>query len=213
MENEDFEEIMLEEPESEEARPPEVLRDPGAPTVKEIEEHNATHLPFRSWCPHCVTGKAQDRPHRMRKEAQMNKQVPEIVFDYGFFGGKEDEETLAVQVARDRRTQMIFANVVPRKGMIHEHGAKSMVEDIAKLGYQEIILKCDGEPALKNVQAEVQRRRSAQTILENSVPGDSKTNGAADCAVKAVGEQVRVLRAGLQARLNIVVRTSHPMLT
>ena len=48
VENEDFEEIMLEEPESEEARAPEVLRDPGAPTVKEIEEHNVTHLPFRS---------------------------------------------------------------------------------------------------------------------------------------------------------------------
>ena len=108
---------------------------------------------------------------------------------------------------------MIFANVVPRKGMIHEHGAKSMVEDIAKLGYNEIILKCDGEPALKNVQAEVQRRRSAQTIVENSVPGDSKTNGAAERAVKAVGEQVRVLRAGLQARLDMIIRTSHPMLT
>ena len=63
-----------------------------------------------------------------------------------------------------------------------------MVEDIAKLGYQEIILKCDGEPALKNVQSEVQRRRAAQTILENSVPGDSKANGAAERAVKAVGE-------------------------
>ena len=213
MDNEDFAEIVCEEQVSDEARPPEVLRDPGAPTVKELEEHNITHLPFRSWCPHCVAGKAQDRPHKTKKGAQMDKQLPEVVFDYGFFGGKEDEETLAVQVARDRRTQMIFANVVPRKGMIHEHGAQSMVDDLAKLGYQEIILKCDGEPALKNVQAEVQRRRAAQTILENSVPGDSKTNGAAERAVKAVGEQVRVLRAGLQSRLDMVIRTSHPMLT
>ena len=51
MENEDFEELKFEELESEEARPPEVLRDPGAPTFKEMEEHNTTHLPFRSWCP------------------------------------------------------------------------------------------------------------------------------------------------------------------
>ena len=134
VENEDFEEIACEE--KEEARQPEVLRDPGAPTQKEIEEHNVTHLPFRSWCQHCVSGKAQDRPHRTRKEDQEEKQVPEIVFDYGFLGGKEDEETLAVQVARDRRTQMIFANVVPRKGMIHEHGAKAMVDDLEKLGIQ-----------------------------------------------------------------------------
>ena len=107
---EDFDEIQCEEEEaSEEARQPEVLRDPGAPTAKELEEHNINHLPFRSWCPHCVAGKAQDRPHKMQKADKMDKQLPEIVFDYGFFGGKEDEETLAVQVARDRRTQMIFA--------------------------------------------------------------------------------------------------------
>ena len=42
-EDEDFEEIACEEKESEEAKPPEVLRDPGAPTPREIEEHNVTH--------------------------------------------------------------------------------------------------------------------------------------------------------------------------
>ena len=68
MDNEDFDEIELEDKPSEEARPPEVLRDPGAPTKRELEEHSTTHLPFRSWCPHCVAGKAQDRPHRMKKE-------------------------------------------------------------------------------------------------------------------------------------------------
>ena len=88
MENEDFAEIECEEQVREEARPPEVLRDPGAPTAKELEEHNTTHLPFRSWCPHCVAGKAQDRPHKRQKGAQMDKQLPEVVFDYGFFGGE-----------------------------------------------------------------------------------------------------------------------------
>ena len=78
-EDEDFEQIECEERESEEARAPEVLRDPGAPTPKEVEDHNVTHLPFRSWCLHCVSGKAQDRPHK-RSENQNEKQIPEIVF-------------------------------------------------------------------------------------------------------------------------------------
>ena len=135
------------------------------------------------------------------------------MFDYRFLGGKDDEETLAVQVARDRRTQMIFAHVVPCKGMVHERGAAAMVQDIETLGYKEIMLKCVGEPALKNAQEEVKRRRSDTTILENSVPGDSKSNGAAERAVKALGEQVRVLRAGLQGRLDLVVPSSHPVMT
>ena len=68
VDDEDCEAIECgEEKESEEAKTPEVLRDPGAPTPKEVEQHNVTHLPFRSWCPHCVSGKAQDRSHKKRE--------------------------------------------------------------------------------------------------------------------------------------------------
>ena len=61
VESKDFEEIKCEEKESDEARAPEVLRDPGTPTQKEMEEHNITHLPFRSWCPHCIAGRRRTR--------------------------------------------------------------------------------------------------------------------------------------------------------
>merc|ERR1712240_2189 len=179
---------------------------------KEVEQHNVTHLPFRSWCPHCVSGKAQDRNHKKR-ENQDEKQIPEIVFDYVFLASAEDEETIPIQVARDRRTQMLFAHVVPRKGMVCQHGADAMEKDIETLGYKEIILKSDGEPAIRSVQEEVKRRRKDNTILDNSVPGDSKSNGAAERAVKAVSEQVRVLRDGLQARLGAVIKGNHPVTT
>jgi hypothetical protein len=46
---EEFRDIELEV--EEEAREPKVLRDPGAPTEAEVERHNVTHQPFRSWCP------------------------------------------------------------------------------------------------------------------------------------------------------------------
>ena len=45
------------------ARAPKIPVDPGRPTKKEIEEHNALHWPFRSWCPHCVRGRAITSPH------------------------------------------------------------------------------------------------------------------------------------------------------
>ena len=68
----------------EEARKPRVSRDPGAPTEEQIEDHNVIHLPFRSWCPACVSGKAKDRMHcRIKNEVQ---EVPIIVFDYCFLG-------------------------------------------------------------------------------------------------------------------------------
>ena len=33
------------------------LQNPKDPTKEEREEHEKTHLPFRSWCRHCVRGR------------------------------------------------------------------------------------------------------------------------------------------------------------
>ena len=208
-EGEHHEEIEMEKELEEEARRPNSLREPGAPSANEVEEHNLTHLPFRAWCPSCVNGRGRDRQH-LRQELS-DKAVAEVVFDYCFMGN-DGEETLAIQVARDRRTRMIFAHVVPRKGMSHEYGAVAMTNDLERLGYNEVILKCDNEPALRNVQEEVKARRTQSTLLENSPVGDSRSNGAAERAVQAVQEQVRVLRHGLEQRLGAKVSTHHPVM-
>ena len=207
------EEIMADiEPEGEEeAQKAKPMRDPGAPTQAEIDAHNVTHLPFRAWCPACVAGKSRDRPHR-KAESDENKGVPQVVFDYCFMAGEGDEETVAIQVAKDRRTRMIFSHMVPRKGLVSMHGAEELIKDIAKLGHREVVLKSDNEPALRSVQEEVKRRREDPTILENSPVGDSRAIGAAERAVQAVGEQVRVLRKGLEERVGYRLGAGHPVL-
>ena len=209
----DCKEIQLDvEEETEEANNPILLKDPGKPSAREIEQHNITHMPFRSWCPSCVAGKATNRAHRRQDEESRDKQVPEIVFDYGFLSGEGDQENTAVQVAKDTRTKAIFAHVVPRKGLAHAHGAEELIKDIEKLGYKKIILKSDGEPALKNIQEEVRRRREDPTIIENSPVGESQSNGIAERCVRAVFDQVRVLRHALEIRLGLKLNSMHPVL-
>ena len=39
--------------------PVRVATSPTAPTAEERENHNATHLPYRSWCSTCVAGKGR----------------------------------------------------------------------------------------------------------------------------------------------------------
>ena len=34
------------------------------PSEEEVERHNLNHIPFRSWCPHCVAGKGIATQHR-----------------------------------------------------------------------------------------------------------------------------------------------------
>ena len=115
-----------------EARKPKVMRDPGAPTRKEVDQHNVTHLPFRPWCPSCVIGQAKDKAHK--RDNEDDKAVDEIVFDYGFLGSEGINETLPVQVMKDVRRGMIFAHAVPRKGLADDHGVGEILEDLEKLG-------------------------------------------------------------------------------
>ena len=50
----------------EEARQPRIGRRPILPTKAEIDEHFPLHLNYRSWCEHCVAGKA--RQSQLRAE-------------------------------------------------------------------------------------------------------------------------------------------------
>ena len=47
----------------EEARTAKPLRDPRDPTPAERAIHEATHLPFRSWCAERVAGRRDNPPH------------------------------------------------------------------------------------------------------------------------------------------------------
>ena len=55
--------------------------DPKLPTAEEVDTHNLTFLPYRSWCPHCVRGTGKTMDHR---RAGRDKLIPEIHVDYCF---------------------------------------------------------------------------------------------------------------------------------
>ncbi len=50
-------------------------------TTQEVDEHMmAGHVPFRSWCKHCVMGRAKDDPHF--KGSDEVREAPRISIDY-----------------------------------------------------------------------------------------------------------------------------------
>ena len=60
------------------------------PNKEEVELHDITHLPYRSWCPHCVKGKAKIRHHRKKKKSHRSE-VPVISMDYMWLKGKKGD--------------------------------------------------------------------------------------------------------------------------
>jgi len=64
---------------------------PVRPTEAEVEIHNATHIPFRSWCPHCVAGRAKSNPHHQTDQDRPCA-IPVVSLDYAFMGEKDKDE-------------------------------------------------------------------------------------------------------------------------
>ena len=90
------------------------MHDPKMPTKADRDEHNMTHLPFRSWCRHCVRGRGLEEAHR-KGEQREDGGVPEVHLDFAF-PGSHGQEGLTLLVARERDSKMWLSTPLPTKG-------------------------------------------------------------------------------------------------
>ena len=63
------------------------------PCQEEVDRHMATHIPYRSWCEFCVSGKSKNIAHKLKKSEE--ETVPKVSIDYAFMGKskiKSDDE-------------------------------------------------------------------------------------------------------------------------
>ena len=57
------------------------------PMLAEREEHERTHIPFRSWCIHCVAARASNPTHRGRrftKAVEDDQDMKQVSYDNCF---------------------------------------------------------------------------------------------------------------------------------
>ena len=79
------------EGEGEEVHRERPLRDPGQPTQEMIDEHEVTHMDFRSWCAACVRGRAQDNPSNTVKGPFAEHVLPRVRMDYAHLTEEVDK--------------------------------------------------------------------------------------------------------------------------
>ena len=147
-----------EEPADAGVRKPIKMNDPAEPSDEERRQHDLTHLPYRSWCRHCVGGRGKDAP---RKKQDAKGELHELHFDYAFMGDEgEAGKTVTMLVARERKTRMTLTTAVPSKST-----GKFVVERVwafmKELGIEgsDVIVKTDQEPAIKHLADEIGGRR------------------------------------------------------
>ena len=155
----------------EEARELRTPHNPGKPTKKEIEDHLPLHWPFRSWCRHCVLGRAVSSPHRARTEADREfarERIPTISMDHCFLGSARDEESAHSHpylILYDGDTEAVYA--IPVEDKTASTWLVELVTNIiTELGYGgiKIAVKIDGAKDLRELRKGVTAKRSAPTV-------------------------------------------------
>ena len=66
---------------------------PRLPSRQEVQEHELTHIPYRSWCAHCVRGAGRSDAHRRRPrqgEEEREQHVTAWSVDCAFMIGNGD---------------------------------------------------------------------------------------------------------------------------
>ena len=159
-----------------------------------------THIPFRSWCSHCISGRGHNDHHKKQLHDE-EQEVPTISLDYAFMNSKEsEEEAQPIIVLKDRRSGTIKAHMVEEKG-VNAYAIKRVGQDLGLLGYKRIILKSDNEPAIRALKEAVKTERNEELIMVESPVGESASNGEVENAIRQVEGQTRTIKSSLEERL------------
>ena len=92
-------------------RKPIRMNDPKEPSEEERRDHELTHLPYRSWCRHCVGGRGT--PHKRQNN---HGDMYELHLDYAYMGDEgAPGKTITMLMARERKTWMTMSTAVLSK--------------------------------------------------------------------------------------------------
>ena len=182
------------------------VKTPYRPSQEEVDDHDLTHLPYRSWCRHCIRGRGKETGHFQQKTE--SRTVPEFHMDFCYPGYEESAtEYLNVLVVRMRDTRMTMSSVVPSKS-VGEYTTNRIVAFLRECGsdLSKITIKTDQEPAILSIAEDLVRARAAlgadETISENSVAYSHQSNGVVERGVQSVEGMVRTLRSALEASMD-----------
>jgi hypothetical protein len=189
---------------------PKLGKDPGLPTQQEREAHRATHLPYRAWCEECVMASKANPAHRLTKKE--SPEIPEVGVDYGFLREEGQEDSLTIMVVKDRETRATFTFMVPTKGAGWKYSVECLSTAIERFGHVKTVLMHDQEAALNDLCKEVAKQSKGGIIQQSSPVGESQANGRIEVAVKLSKNQIRVIKFGLEKRLQCRIPQDHPIM-
>ena len=128
--------------------------------------------------------------------------------DYKEFGEEaEADDKVKTIIVKDEGSGCLAAHVVEQKGAKDQWAVERILDDIKMFGHTDIIMKCDGEPALIQVQDEIIEKRTAGSVPQNPPAYDPQANGAVERGAQEFMNQMRALKIGGEQRIQMKVNT------
>ena len=122
--------------------------------------HEISHLPYRDWCPHCVSCIWKQDPQRpVELSGDDRRSIPSIEVDYCFSKVEEGDAVSTVLVAIDCQSKMLLAMPLASKGA-NLRGVENLVRLSMALNHMnQVEFVSDAEPPMKSLIASVQLLR------------------------------------------------------
>ena len=107
----------------------------------------------------------------------------------------------------------VMCTVVPKKGASYKMFVRAICDWMDSLGHEELILKCDNESSITELQKEIQNcRKGKTTIPECSPVGESSSNGLAETTVREVEAFIRTLKFWVEGKAGFRIDNNGPLM-
>ena len=169
------------------------------PTPHERKMHEATHLPFRQWCGHCVAAKSKDNVHKHQEDDQRER--PTVQVDFGH------AECGEVLIAVDYWTKTCMAEVISKKS-VNAIG-ESLANFLGELNYGEAIeICCDNEPVLAagvKLTKDIRTRNGLETIVTCGKAYDKGRTSAAERYIRTLRNQAECIVSFVEEKVKVKI--------
>ena len=134
--------------------------------------------------------------------------------DYCFLRRTESDDKIIVLLQKDRDSRAIRTQVLESKGVACEEAVEAALREIDEFGHGgKIILKADGEPALKALREQVLRRMDGGGLAAQPVAHEHESYGSVENGVKIFKGLFRVHLIALEKKISSHIPIDHPILS
>ena len=179
---------------------------PTQPTPQEIQEHNITHMPYRSWCPICVQAKGRQPNHPKQTSRQ-----PIVQVDFTYITGFGDKFPTPVLTAMDVQTGMAMAAMITNKHNQFSYAQTCLQALLLECGRTEGILQSDNEEYLIAL-LKATAKACGNMAVRFSPAYSSQSNRNVERYHRTLTGQIRTLREQVQQNYNLQIPTDHPLM-